>query len=61
MKPLLTASAVLAFVTSFVLVRPVLHAYTDHGHLDVFHLIVATVAAMGGVLLLYRGLRRRAA
>ncbi len=44
--------AVAALITSVILGRIVLHSYTDHGHLDVFHLVVALVAAVGGLALL---------
>ena len=48
--------AVAALITSVLLGHIVLHSYTDHGHLDVFHLVVALVAAIGGLALLGRAL-----
>lgn len=59
MRPVLAAGAALAIAASIFLLRIVLHAYTDHGHLDVFHLIVAIGSASIGVLLLLRVFRRR--
>lgn len=61
MRPLLAAGAVLTFATSIFLLRIVHHGYTDHGHLDVFHLIVAIGSASIGAVLLLRVFRRRAA
>lgn len=58
MRTLLLLGATLAVVASILVLRIVIHGYTDHGHLDVFHLIVAVIAAAAGVLLLLRGLRR---
>lgn len=54
MRLLLLAGAALTFVGSIFLMRIVLHGFTDHGHVDVFHLIVAIGAAFVGVLLLLR-------
>lgn len=50
--------AVIAFIVSVYVGRIVLHALTDHGHLDLFHLVVAAVVAMAGSVLLYRALMR---
>jgi hypothetical protein len=51
--------ALLAIVASVLLLRIVLHGYTDHGHLDVFHLFVAMGAACAGVLLVRRAFLTR--
>jgi hypothetical protein len=59
MKQLLLLGAALTFVASVFLMRIVLHGYTQHGHLDVFHLVVAIAAAFAGVLLLLRMRRLR--
>lgn len=48
---------VLAVVASLWLLRVVVHAYTDHAHLDVFHLVVGLTAAAAGGLILRRSLR----
>ncbi|HEX2168028.1 MAG TPA: hypothetical protein VHG09_12415 [Longimicrobiales bacterium] len=61
MRLLLSGGAALTIVASIFLLRIVVHGYTDHGHLDVFHLIIAVAAASIGVLLLLRAFRRRAA
>ena len=54
MKALLWLCAVAAIIASVLLSRIVLHGYTDHGHLDTFHLFVAIVSAMGGMVLMRR-------
>lgn len=60
MKLLLTGGAALTMLASIFLLRIVIHSYTDHGHMDVFHLIVAIAAASVGVILLLRVFRRPA-
>src|SRR5687768_4419755 len=55
MKSLLLISGIVAIIAGILLARIVVHGYTDHGHLDVFHLGVALVAGLGGALLLQRG------
>ena len=59
MRQLLLVGAALAFVASIFIMRIVVHGYTDHGHLDVFHLVVGIGLAMGGTLLLFRTFRGR--
>jgi hypothetical protein len=54
MRALRLIGAVAALVTSVVVGRMVLHAFTEHGHLDLFHLVVAAVAGVGGLVLLRR-------
>jgi hypothetical protein len=54
MRMIWSAVAVAALVASVFLFRIVLHGYTDHGHLDVFHLVVALTTAVGGLLMLIR-------
>lgn len=49
--------AMAALIVSVFVGRIVLHGLTDHGHLDVFHLVVAAAAAIAGFLLLYRAIR----
>jgi hypothetical protein len=44
--------AVAALVTSFLVGKIVLHGYTHHGHLDMFHLVVALLSGLGGLALL---------
>lgn len=58
MRKLLLVGAALAFLVSIFLIRIVLHGYTGHGHLDLFHLIIAIGSAIVGVLFL-RGVRRK--
>lgn len=58
MRLALLAVSVLALVASVLLLRLVLHLYNDHGHLDVFHLLMATVAAGAGLLMLRRSFSR---
>lgn len=58
MRQLLLVGAALAFVASIFLMRIVLHEYTGHGHLDVFHLLVALGAGGLGIALALRALRR---
>lgn len=59
MRPLPAVGALLALVASVLLLRIVLHGYTDHGHLDVFHLLVGIGSAVAGLLLARRSLPRR--
>jgi len=54
MRILRLIGAVAALVTSFWIGRIVLHGYTHHAHLDVFHLVVALIAGLGGLVLLRR-------
>ena len=54
MRGLLALAAAAAFVGSILLMRIVVHGYTDHGHLDLFHLVVAVVAGVAGMFLLAR-------
>lgn len=60
MRGLQSLGGVLAVIASIWLLRIVLHAYTDHGHVDVFHLVVGIGSAVVGVILVRRSLVRRA-
>jgi hypothetical protein len=53
--------AVLALVGSIMLIRIVVHGLSDHGHLDVFHLLVALGGGVGGLMLIRRALSPRRA
>ena len=59
MKALPTIGALLAVVASVLLLRIVIHGYTGHGHLDVFHLAVAIASALAGLLLARRAFLSR--
>jgi hypothetical protein len=59
LRHLMLGAAALTFVASFFVMRIVIHSYTDHGHLDLFHLIVGIVSALIGVFLFLRVLRMR--
>lgn len=59
MRALKILGAVAALVASAWLFRIVLHGYTHHGLLDVFHGAVATTSAFGGVFLLRHAFSRR--
>ena len=61
MKGLLLVGAVICLVASIFVLRIVLHAYTDHDHIDVFHLAVGIAAAVAGLLLLRRAYPSRPA
>lgn len=52
-------SGLLAVAASIWLLRGVLHGYTDHEHLDIFHLLVAVGSAAVGLFLLWRALSNR--
>ena len=54
MRVLLSLGAVAAFFAAIFVTRIVLHGFTDHGHLDTFHLVVAVVSASLALLLLRR-------
>lgn len=54
MRKLQALGGLLAAVAGVLLLRVVLHGYTDHGHVDVFHLLVAAGAVVGGSLLVWR-------
>ena len=54
MKALPAVGAVLALVVSVFLLRIVVHGYTHHDHLDVFHLVVGIGSAVAGLLLMRR-------
>ena len=58
MRAIQFLGALAALVVSVYVSRIVLHGLTDHGHLDVFHLVVASTLAAGGLLLLHRAVRR---
>lgn len=59
MKALPAIGALLVLVVSILLLRIVLHSYTDHGHLDVFHLVVGFGLAVASLLLVRHSLLRR--
>jgi hypothetical protein len=59
MRGLQVLGGVLALVASILLVRIVLHGYTDHGHLDVFHLLVAIGSALVGLFFVWRAFPSR--
>ena len=61
MKALPAVGAVLAFFASVFVLRIVLHGFTDHGHLDVFHLLVGIGSVLVGFLLVRRALSRHGA
>lgn len=54
MRGLLSLAATAAFVGSILLMRIVVHGYADHGHLDLFHLVVAIAAGVAGMFFLAR-------
>ena len=54
MRGLLSLAAAVAFVGSILLMRIVVHGYTEHGHLDLFHLAVAIGAGVAGMFLIAR-------
>ena len=54
MRGLLSLAAAVAFVGSILLMRVVVHGYSDHGHLDLFHLGVAIAAGAAGIFFLAR-------
>lgn len=59
MRGVQAVSGALAIVVSVWLFRIVLHSYTDHNHVDVFHLVVALGAAVAGLFLLWRAVAGR--
>jgi uncharacterized membrane protein YfcA len=61
LRHLLLGAAALTFVASFFVMRIVIHLYREHGHLDLFHLIIGVAAALIGVVLFVRVLRMRPA
>jgi hypothetical protein len=61
MKGILLAGAALALLASVYVMRIVVHGYTHHGNLDVFHLFVAIVSTSAGLFFLRRAFRRRVA
>jgi len=52
-------AGLLAVLASIWLLRVVLHTYTDHEHVDFFHLFVALGSAAVGFFFLRRALSRR--
>ena len=61
MRALQAVGAVLALLATIWLLRIVVHGFTDHGHLDVFHLAVAIGSALVGLLFLRRAFLNRGA
>ena len=59
MKAIPALGAVLALVATVFVLRIVLHGYTDHGHLDVFHLVVGLASAALALVLSWRALAPR--
>ena len=57
MRILGLVAALAALVVGAYVSRIVVHGFTDHGQLDLFHLVVAAVLAVAGLLLLYRTFR----
>lgn len=58
MRPLPAVGATLALVCSILVSRIVFHSYTDHDHLDVFHLVIAIGSGIVALLLARRALTR---
>ena len=58
MRTIQLLGALAALIVTVFVARIVLHGLSDHGHLDVFHLVVAALTALGAFLLLYRAARR---
>lgn len=54
MRGLLSLAAVIAFVGSILVLKIVMHGYSDHGRLDLFHLAVGIVVGVAGMFLLGR-------
>ena len=54
MKMIQLLGALVFLIMSVFVGGIVHHSLADHGHLDLFHLVVATVLGIGGLLLLYR-------
>lgn len=59
MRILHLLAGVAAVAVSVLVARIVLHGFTDHGRLEVFHLVVAIAAAVLGLAVLYRALLTR--
>lgn len=55
---LLVAAAILVAGSVFAL-RMAVHLYIDHEHVDVFHFLVGTLAAVSALVLLLRSFPRR--
>ena len=58
MKVIQLVGAVVTLIVSVYVAGIVHHSLADHGHLDLFHLVVAAILGLGGLLLLYRAFRR---
>jgi hypothetical protein len=54
MRGLLSLAAAVAFVGSILVMRTVVHGYSDHGHLDLFHLAIGIAAGVAGMFFLGR-------
>jgi hypothetical protein len=59
MKALPIVGALLAFSASIFVLRIVLHGYTHHDNLDVFHLIVGVASALLALGFTWRALPHR--
>jgi hypothetical protein len=59
MKAVPTVGATLALVASIFVLRIVLHGYTHHGYLDVFHLVVGVASVMLAFGFAWRALPQR--
>ncbi len=59
MKVIPAVGAVILLAGSIFALNIVFHLYTDHEHLDVFHLIVGTLSAVLALLLMRRALPTR--
>ncbi|MCA1788779.1 MAG: hypothetical protein LC667_02665 [Thioalkalivibrio sp.] len=59
MKAIPALGAVLALAATVFALRIVLHGYTGHGHLDVFHLVVGLGSAALALVFAWRALAHR--
>lgn len=59
MRGLQAFAGLAAIVASVWLLRVVYHAWTDHAHLDVFHLFVGVGSAAVGLIILQRAIADR--
>ncbi|MQA91828.1 MAG: hypothetical protein GEU90_16665 [Gemmatimonas sp.] len=59
MRVLQLFGATVGFIASIFLLRVVLHGYTEHAHLDLFHLTVGTASGFIALIFLRRALSSR--